>query len=143
MLTSSYGGFGAAAAQGIAMAEAEEKQEMEKSRSGGGGDAIGVDGLVGGVSNSCHALERSGSSCSAGHCDAEMSGSPPFNGDSGLASRTKGSGHSTPISGVLLPSTHFVRNAVHSDGEGSTSYAINTSTRNSGGSVKKSFGRKE
>eukprot|EP00957_Ditylum_brightwellii_P021102 1590561-Ditylum_brightwellii.AAC.1 len=34
--------------------------------SGGGDDAIGVDGLVGGVSNSCRAAERSGSSCSVG-----------------------------------------------------------------------------
>eukprot|EP00957_Ditylum_brightwellii_P131057 9996526-Ditylum_brightwellii.AAC.1 len=47
--------------------------------SGGGDDAIGVDGLVGGVSKGCHTAERSGSSCAVGCCNAKMSGSPSFN----------------------------------------------------------------
>eukprot|EP00957_Ditylum_brightwellii_P203121 15333302-Ditylum_brightwellii.AAC.1 len=72
-----------------------------------------------------------------------MSGSPSFNGDSGLSSRTKGDGHTTPIGGVSLASTHFVRNGTHLDGEGSTYYDVDVSTRNVGGGVKKSFGKEK
>eukprot|EP00957_Ditylum_brightwellii_P176629 13453191-Ditylum_brightwellii.AAC.1 len=60
----------------------------------------------------------------------------------GLSSRTKGGGCSTPIGGVSLASTHFVRNGVHLDGEGSTYYAVDASTRSGDGGVKKFFGEK-